>query len=178
MKETYKMKWILIIILISSGGAGIWFYSQRPKHFQDARLEQIFQMRDLYNNPMKPIDTDFIIINFWATWCPPCVEETPSLIRFTEKNKKYFTLLAYSQDSTKQEIESFIKTFPSLKSKSATIIHDDSQNLARAFFVNKLPETFIYSVKQNKYMQLSGSTDWDRPEVAAAIKKYFQVNLD
>ena len=170
-------KWIyLAVVTAALIAAAASFYFREQKGFKDSRIDQIFKMRDLNNNPLKISSTDFIIVNFWASWCPPCVEETPSLIRFTEKYKKNFTLYALSQDSTKQDIEAFIKTFPSLKSPAVTVIHDDSQSIARFYLVNKLPETFIYSVKQNRYMQFSGATDWERPEVIEAIQKYFQVS--
>lgn len=139
----------------------------------DPRLQKIFSMRDIYNNPLKSLTTDFVIVNFWASWCPPCIEETPSLIRFTQKYAKHFTLIALSQDSSKKEIENFIKTFPALKSADITIVHDDSQNIANSYKVNKLPETFIYSVKENKYFQLSGATDWEQPELIETLNKFF-----
>lgn len=134
-------------------------------------------MRDIYNNPIGKIETDFVIINFWASWCPPCVEETPSLIRFTQKYSKYFTLFALSQDTAKNEIHSFVKIFPALKSSYVTIVHDDSQSVARSFKVKKLPETFIYSVKQNKYFQLSGATNWEQPELVQAIEHHFNLRF-
>ncbi len=134
-------------------------------------------MRSLNNEPIQKPETEFIVINFWASWCPPCIEETPSLVRFTEKHSGQFTLFALSQDTAKKDIEDFVKTFPSLRSPFITIVHDDSQTVARAFEVDKLPETFIYSVKQNKYFRVSGSTNWDQPEVIVTLNKYFNVSL-
>lgn len=175
----YKIQKIIIIAGLVSlvvGLAYVYHFDTYNK-IQDKRINQIFLMRDIYNNEVTKVNTDYVIVNFWASWCPPCVEETPSLIRFTEKHSKYFTLLALSQDATKKEIEEFIKTFPALKSRYITIIHDSSANVSRSFKVTKLPETFIYSVKQNKYFQLSGATDWDRPELTKAIENYFNLRF-
>ena len=167
---------LLIVTLILVAGA--IFYKKQNEKIPDLRVAQILKLRDIYNNPVKDIKTDYVIINFWASWCPPCVEETPSLIRFTERHSKSFTLLALSQDTTKKEIDEFIKTFPALKSEFITIIHDDSQSAARSFKVFKLPETFVYSISQNKFFQFSGSTNWDMPEVIQALEKYYNAKIN
>ncbi len=104
---------------------------------------------------------DYIIYNFWATWCPPCIEETPSLLRFVQKNSNRFFLFAISQDSSLKDIEVFLKSFPKYKNKNIEILWDDNRNLAMNFKVNKLPETFVYQIKKNKLIKISGSFNWD-----------------
>ena len=174
-------KFILISALILTLSTGAFYFyalgTTKQIKTEDIRINQILEMRDINNNRLKNVATDFIIINFWASWCPPCVEETPSLIRFTQKHAAKFTLIALSQDTTKKEIEDFIKTFPALKSNFITIIHDDSQSVARSFKTNKLPETFIYSVKQNKFFQVAGAADWDQPLVVETLNKFFNTSL-
>lgn len=175
----YKAQKIIIIAGLVSLAIGLtyFYFFDTNKKIKDARISQIYLMRDIYNNQITELKTDFVIVNFWASWCPPCVEETPSLIRFTEKHSKHFTLLALSQDTAKKEIEEFIKIFPALKSFYITIIHDDSARVARSFNVVKLPETFIYSVKQNKYFQLSGAANWEQPELKKTIENYFNLRF-
>lgn len=168
--------YILTYFAIISVIFGLYYFSYL-KHpaIQDAKLKEALATADIYGNKITDYqDKKFIIINFWASWCPPCVEETPSLIRFAEKYEKDFYLIALSQDDSKKEIFSFTKTFPTLKSEFIHIIHDNSQAIARSYKVDKLPETFIYSVKKNKYMQFSGATNWDSPEVIDLINRYFQ----
>lgn len=172
MTKKHVLIYFALSVLVIS-----FLYVQQSKNKLDPRIEQILSVRDIYNNPAPQLKTNFIIINFWASWCPPCIEETPSLVRFTEKHAQHFTLLALSQDSTKKDIEDFIRTFPALKSNFVTIIHDDTQRLGRSYKVEKLPETFIYSVKQNKYFQVSGSTNWDDPLVLQAIEKNFNARF-
>lgn len=121
----------------------------------------------------KPFQTEFLIINYWASWCPPCIAETPSLIKFTKAHAKQFKLLAISQDSSLKEIEDFIKTFPSFRNEDTEIIWDDNKELARKMQVVQLPETFIYEMKTNKVLKISGSTNWEDPELLAYIQKYF-----
>lgn len=126
-------------------------------------------MKDIYNNPIANRKKEFLVINFWASWCPPCIAETPSLVRFVEKKLNSATLIALSQDGSMKDIEEFIKTFPALRSPAVTVIHDSSQTIAHAYGVFKLPETFIYSVQTNKYLQFSGATNWDDPEILSKV---------
>ncbi len=163
---------ILSTLLIVSAAA---YYFVFINQIQDRNLIDALALPDIYGNTISSYrGKKYIIVNFWATWCPPCVEETPSLVRFAEKYEKDFYLLALSQDDSKKEIFSFTKTFPSLKSSFIHIIHDNSQAIARSYKVDKLPETFIYSVAKNKYIRFSGSTNWDAPEVIDMINKSFK----
>jgi thiol-disulfide isomerase/thioredoxin len=175
---TKKLGLILFVFgFVAAGICYLFFFHFNQDLIRDERVSRIFKMRDLNNDPIKSIKTDFVIINFWASWCPPCIEETPSLVRFTEKYANQFTLVVLSQDSIKKDIEDFIKTFPSLRSPFITIIHDDSQSVAHSFEVDKLPETYIYSIQQNKYFRVSGATNWDQPDVVTSLNKFFNINL-
>lgn len=168
---------IVKIIVVIIFGATAYLFVKNQNMTADSRVNQIFKMRDIYNTPVRHLNTDFVIINFWASWCPPCVEETPSMIRFVEKYSQYFTLVALSQDTLKKDIESFMNVFPAFKSSTITVIHDDSRNIARLFKVKLLPETYIYSIRQNKFYQISGSTDWDRSEIVNSLEKFFNIRF-
>ena len=171
-----KLNTYLVSIATVVLSSVVLYYFQYEKQFYlpDQNLNETLLLTDIYGKKISGFENKkYIIVNFWATWCPPCVEETPSLVRFAEKYEKEFFLLALSQDDSKKEIFSFIKTFPSLNSKFIHLLHDNSQAIARSFKVNKLPETFIYSVEKNKFIQFSGSTNWDDPAVLDLINKSF-----
>lgn len=177
-KYLVSRKYLIAAIILFISSAAIYIVIRNNfATLAEPRLNRILKMRDIYNNPIAKLETDFIIVNFWASWCPPCIEETPSLIQFTKRYSKHFTLIALSQDTTKKEIEDFVKIFPAMKSPFITVVHDDSQSAAHSFNVNKLPETLIYSVKENKFLQLSGSTNWGDPKVIEGIAKYFNLPL-
>src|SRR5579884_873026 len=50
-----------------------------------------------------------VVLNFWATWCPPCVEEMPSLVRLQQQMKDQVTVLAVSVDVDEDAYKKFVK---------------------------------------------------------------------
>ncbi|MGZ3724368.1 MAG: TlpA family protein disulfide reductase [Pseudobdellovibrio sp.] len=171
-----KKSLIAFLVLAVISGAGFYFYSSR--HItQDERLELLTKQKNINGFVLKPelFESEFLIINFWASWCPPCIEETPSLIKFSKTHPE-FKLIAISQDDTLNDIQNFTKLFPNFKNAGVDVVFDQSRVLARRFGVEKLPETFIYNRLKKKYFQISGSTNWDDPELLSYIKKNFEKN--
>ncbi|MGZ3690144.1 MAG: TlpA family protein disulfide reductase, partial [Pseudobdellovibrio sp.] len=110
-----KKSLIAFLVLAVISGAGFYFYSSR--HItQDERLELLTKQKNINGFVLKPelFESEFLIINFWASWCPPCIEETPSLIKFSKTHPE-FKLIAISQDDTLNDIQNFTKLFPNFK---------------------------------------------------------------
>lgn len=157
---------------------GIWSQTRSGKSSIEQKLEQVVNARDLYNNSLKLRKTPYLLINFWATWCPPCIEETPSLIQFTKENSSDFDLIMIAQDTEKNDILNFIKTFNILQTEKVNIVFDLGHVLSNLFSVQKLPETFIYSEKSHQIIQISGSIDWKNPEIKSQIMNQFKTAQD
>lgn len=82
-----------------------------------------------------------VLLNFWASWCPPCVEEMPDLERLARRmaGRDDFVVLGASQDDTWGDLQAaaqkFGVTFP--------VVHDPNGEGARAFGTVKIPETYL-----------------------------------
>src|SRR4051794_7703943 len=79
-------------------------------------------------------------LNFWATWCPPCVEEMPSLVQMQHKLKdKGITVLAVSVDADEEAYRRFIKDH----GIDFQTVRDADQKSTNLYGIFKFPETYI-----------------------------------
>lgn len=107
------------------------------------------------------------IINFWATWCPPCVEEIPSLNRLNKKMKGLpFELISINYAEDKKTILDFMKEvnveFP--------VLLDQDGQFARKWNVITYPSTFVIDKNGTIKYGVNAAIDWDSPEFIAKIK--------
>ncbi|MFS4447508.1 TlpA family protein disulfide reductase [Maribacter sp. 2307UL18-2] len=105
-----------------------------------------------------------VLLNFWATWCRPCIEEMPALLRAQEKlaAENYVFLLASDQSMEK------IKAFKEKKKFDFRFLKFNG-SLAE-MKVNALPATFIYNESGTISDRIDGATEWDSPEVLDHLK--------
>ncbi|HPI40106.1 MAG TPA: TlpA disulfide reductase family protein [Pseudobdellovibrionaceae bacterium] len=177
MNTSIKKKISLLLI-----GVGLLFavfiLVLKPMSQKLTPVEEILNKKNIFGfkTEKTSLNKDYYIFNFWASWCPPCIEETPSLIRFVLKNSDKYHLFAISQDSSTKDIEDFIKTFPNMKNSHTEIIWDDNRNLAQQLNIFKLPETLIYSTKTKKFLKISGATNWESPGFEDYVINYFINN--
>ncbi|HLM79951.1 MAG TPA: TlpA disulfide reductase family protein, partial [Terriglobales bacterium] len=81
-----------------------------------------------------------VVLNFWATWCPPCVEEMPSLVRMTTRFKdKGVVVLAVSIDADDAAYHKFLKDY----SVNMVTVRDEAQKAARLYGTFGWPETYV-----------------------------------
>jgi cytochrome c biogenesis protein CcmG/thiol:disulfide interchange protein DsbE len=109
---------------------------------------------------LKSLTGKVVILNFWASWCSPCVEEVPSLIKLVKEFKGNVQLIAISGDSRKEDIEVFLKSFPELKNVDIKIVWDEDRSLMKKFDVTRLPESLVLGKDQKAVKKLVGSIDW------------------
>ena len=156
---------LAIAIAVFAFGA----YRLRPIEETSSRLARLLEIAGA-----SPHGKRFGLVNFWATWCPPCMEETPSLVDFAKKNQTQFLFISVSEDGAKRELETFLKAFPRLR-QTALLVVDADQSVGRLFGVNKLPESFVYEASSGRVLQISGATDWRDPEILSRIETHFSV---
>lgn len=109
---------------------------------------------------LKSLHGKIVILNFWASWCAPCVEEVPSLIKLIKEFKGDVHLIAISGDSNLEDINVFLKSFPELKDTNIKIVWDEDRSLMKQFSIARLPESLILDKEQKLAKKLVGSIDW------------------
>jgi thiol-disulfide isomerase/thioredoxin len=105
-----------------------------------------------------------LVLNFWATWCPPCVQETPSLSRFAQEfANKGVVVLGVSVDQNEQAYRAFLRKFnPAFLTARDTRLHED-------FGTFMYPETYIIDAKGKVLQKLAEPADWMDPKITGYI---------
>jgi thiol-disulfide isomerase/thioredoxin len=107
------------------------------------------------------------IIHFWATWCPPCVEETPALSKFWEKYKGRDDIVLYtiSVDKDWKTIDDFLAKNPN----TLPIYRDPNASTATRFGSSQYPETYIANKSGRVIYRVQGAIEWADPSVQQRI---------
>ncbi len=130
------------------------------------------QLHDAYGNSYSKNDFkgQITIVNFWATWCPPCVQEIPSLNRLKKKMSDYpFELISINYAEDNKTILSFMEKvnveFP--------VLLDLDGKFAAKWNVITYPSTFIIGPNGKIKYGINAAIEWDDTEVIQQIKSLF-----
>ena len=109
-----------------------------------------------------------VMLNFWATWCPPCREEMPSMDALHQKFKDNpdFVLLPVSIDEEAQTVGEFMKR----NNYTMPVYHDPNKDAGSVYGITGVPETFIIDKKGVIAEKVIGPLDWMKPEVLQFIQ--------
>jgi thiol-disulfide isomerase/thioredoxin len=96
-----------------------------------------------------------LVLNFWASWCPPCVQETPSLSQFAAAYKdKGVVVLGISVDKDEKAYKGFLQRFrPAFLTVREDNIHED-------YGTFMYPETYIIDAKGHVLKKIVEPGDW------------------
>jgi len=110
-----------------------------------------------------------VLVNFWATWCAPCVKEMPSLDRLqAEVGKDKFVVLPLSLDGpSKPKVKPF---YEDKKLANLGIYFDKGKKTMQALDVSVLPTSVLIDRQGRAIARLEGEADWDKPEAVALMK--------
>jgi thiol-disulfide isomerase/thioredoxin len=123
----------------------------------------------------KPVSlADFrgriVLVNFWATWCGPCVAEMPSLDRLeAELGGRDFAVITVSEDRNPAVIAPFYEEHGL---RSLKRYHDPSAALSRAFGIRGLPTSVLIDREGREIGRIEGPAEWDSAEALALIRHF------
>jgi peroxiredoxin len=106
-----------------------------------------------------------VLLNFWASWCAPCVMETPSLVEFHHNHPEY-SVLAVSID----EDEDAYRQFLTQHHVDLTTVRDPQQTVATRYGTTGWPETFVIDRQGVIRRKFISAQDWNDPEILRYLK--------
>lgn len=112
-----------------------------------------------------------LILNVWATWCPPCRREMPGLERLSRTlDPKRFAVLGLSTDQDERLATEFLMqngiTFPNF--------FDENARMSREWELKVYPETFLIAPDGKLIRRIPGLREWDSPEMVAELEAIYQ----
>lgn len=158
-----RLFWLPLIFLASSGQAAEFI-----------KLDKVapppLVLKDRNGNMHRLADYrgKVVLVNFWATWCPPCREEMPSLQRLKEKMAgRPFVMLGVNSGEPPADLEEFLK----LVRVDFDILLDSDSAVTRRWKVFGLPTSFLVDRQGQVRYSLTGTTEWDGGDAVMRIEE-------
>ncbi len=127
-----------------------------------------FTLKDLNGRDvsLRDLRGRVLLLNFWATWCPPCVEEIPALNRLRRGFQgRDFEIVGISTDRSVSTIKEFMETNPI----EYLVLHDGDIKVSRIYNVFSIPTTFLIDRNGRIVERYFGEQDWTSREIKEKI---------
>ena len=129
-----------------------------------------FQLEDTAGNKvsLESLRGKVVLVNFWATWCPPCRAEMPSMEKLNEAMAgEDFVMLAINvEENGRSSVPEFLNKTP----HAFPILYDDQGIVQELYGVYKFPESFVIRKDGIIDDKVIGAIDWAHPETIAYFK--------
>ena len=139
-----------------------------------ARINESF--KDIDGNEIRIADFEgrIVVLNFWATWCPPCRAEMPSIDRLAAgMADQDIAVIALSTD--RLDISRVAAFFKEIGVENLPVLHDQRGKVARGAAALGLPLTLILNREGREIARLQGGAEWDAPEVKAILTRLIEM---
>ncbi|HVN19909.1 MAG TPA: TlpA disulfide reductase family protein [Dongiaceae bacterium] len=147
-----------LMFLLTAAGC---YTGSRPTHVGGAAKDFTVQDAD-HQVSLSQFRGQVVILNFWATWCPPCIEETPSMIDMQNRLRaKGVVVVGVSIDVDDDAYHRFIKQ----RNINFVTVRDPEQKVAAMYGTTGWPESYIIDRKGVVRRKFVGAVNWDSPEV-------------
>lgn len=160
-------KFLLAVMIALTAATSTWAGDLKP--YSGAALPD-FTLVDLQDkqHTLSSLKGQVVMVNFWATYCTPCIKEMPSMQRLANKFRgKPFQILAIDMAEERADIDAFMKRFKI--DVKFPILLDVEGEVVEAWMVSAVPTTFIIDPQGTIRYALYGAIEWDSDEVVRTI---------
>ena len=170
------LKFIIVFIYLISSSSSYAIQQLNLKnliiHKDPKKLENInFQNINNETINLNKYKDSLVIINFWATWCAPCLEEMPSLDKL-QTNPVFNNLKIIPINVGRDNIEKSKNFYKKLKIKNLKIYFDKDVELANKFLLRGLPTTIFINKKGEEFARVIGFIDFEDKKIIKWLQKY------
>jgi thiol-disulfide isomerase/thioredoxin len=156
---------ILVCVLLATSGA----HARELQAYKGNPNPPPLKLQDLKGawHDLESLRGKVVLVNFWATWCPPCVHEIPSMQRLKNRMQgKPFVILAVDMAEPEQDIRAFLKKFK----VDFTVLLDKDGKALQAWKIFAFPTSFVLGPDGKIRYALPGALEWDAPDVIEKIE--------
>jgi cytochrome c biogenesis protein CcmG, thiol:disulfide interchange protein DsbE len=161
-----------VVVVLFLGGALAFYLGHRRDAQSGVEVGEAapdFTLPGLGQSPFALANyrQQVVVLNFWATWCPPCVEETPSLEKFAAQTQPLgVTVIGVSVDQDRAALEKFVSDYH----LSYPVALDPQRMLAARYGTFQFPETYIIDRNGRVAEKIVGPIDWQDPRIISFVK--------
>lgn len=171
-RKPYKSPYFWAVVTAVAVVTAAWVGRERYQPILTGSEAPDFAATDMSGQPVRLADYEgrVVLLNIWATWCAPCLEEMPSMQRLYEDlSDTDFEILAVSIDAEVGERDAAgrpggdLQAFADKLGLTFTILHDPSGKIQQIYQTTGVPETFVIGRDGMIYKKVAGGTDWAAP---------------
>lgn len=108
-----------------------------------------------------------IVLNFWTSWCPPCVEEMPSLVQLQKRMGPRITVLAVSWDESESDYHNFLRN----NNIDLLTVRDPKEMTKQLYGATGQPETYIIDASGTLRRKFIGAVAWNSGDIVDYLNK-------
>ncbi|MGZ4789893.1 MAG: peroxiredoxin family protein [Terriglobales bacterium] len=159
-----KRLFLLIAVLLVTAGC---YTGSRPQHVGSAAKD--FTVRDSdHQVSLNQFRGQVVVLNFWATWCPPCTQELPSMMDMQNQlRSRGVVVLGVSIDVDDDAYHRFLKQ----RNVNFVTVRDPEQKVAGMYGTSGWPESYIIDRQGVLRRKVVGPINWESPEVLQFLSK-------
>jgi len=161
-------RWLTVIGIVAMVGAGAWLgLPEAKKSVSEGGVAAPYSLPDLKGVMHSLPEGEVVLLNFWATWCPPCRKEMPSM---AELHRKYaakgLTVVAISVDRDVDDLSAFVREYK----LPFQVLHDAESKTSHSYGVFRYPETFLIDRQGQVRYHLVGAVEWMSESITKGVE--------
>ena len=149
----------LLMAALAAFGAGAWLWSEGNESAPSLVLADIRGVE----HSLEQYRGKVVVVNFWATWCPPCVEELPSLENAWQRYRQQGLVVLAVSGEESDIVTSFLGRLPSDITFPALIDHD--MKVGNRWQIRGLPTTVVVDRSGDVHWRAEGQLDFSASDV-------------